>query len=300
MFISPYLTTILRTQAAALEFMPGWNLPAAAVTARPWHNWLGACQPDRRHAIEIIGPANASAAPDLLPARLSDRTAQPVGVIFCAGQTCPGSLHTALQARDIGVMHTPLADKLVIRTLLTVIAAQLEIAQVHGVYLSIHGLGVLLTGASGTGKSSLALELLERGHVLVADDVCRFYRMPDTPHIHGICPPMLYDLLHIDELGVLNVAKLFGPASSLASHELHLVIELVDGYRPAAAQRLVAQPEHYQLLDTTLPLYKFSPRQIQNMALLVETAVRNQVLYRDGYDANADLAQRQQQLLHSV
>ena len=297
-----FLIALLHTQANALEFKPGWRIPRIGEgQAHNWHNWLGISQPGLSHAVEIIEHTNARTAPDLLRARLADKAAnQPVCVIFCDNLPCPRAFASALQAQAISVLHTPMTAKAVMRSLLASLTDTPDTAQVHGVFLRVHGLGVLLIGQSGTGKSSLALELLERGHALVADDICRFYRMPDTSHIYGVCPPVLYDLLDIDELGVLNIAKVFGPRQSLASQELHIVIELDTQHRPGAAQRLTAAPYAYPLLGTTLPRYKFRLRLAQNLALLVETAVKNQVLYRDGYDANADLAQRQQELMHSV
>jgi len=302
MSASSLLTELLQAQSAVLAFEAGWLAPAASARQdHQWHNWLGQCQPDACHAIELIDHANVTAGLPLLSARLAATTAQqPACVIFCAGLPCPHELHQALRAHDIGIVHTPLAARLVCRGLLAALAEQLPVVQKHGVFMRIHGLGVFITGQSGTGKSSLALELIGRGHALVADDICQFYRMPKTQSISGMCPPLLYDLLHIDELGVLNIAKLFGPASSLAVHELNLVIELVYGHRPNAAQRLQAQPYRFEVLDMAIPQLKIRPRQTENLALLVETAVKNQLLYRDGYDANADLAQRQQHLLNSV
>lgn len=166
----------------------------------------------------------------------------------------------------------------------------------HGVFMRILGLGVLLTGPSGVGKSELALELLTRGHRLVADDATEFSLR--GARIIGTCPPLLAGFLEARSLGILNVRRMFGTRSVIAHHPLDLVIHLE--FRETALQR-EAQPlerlegrrSELEVLGRPVPQISLPIRLGHNLAVLVEAACRDLRLRQRGYRADEDLVARQ-------
>lgn len=164
---------------------------------------------------------------------------------------------------------------------------------VHGVLMRVHGVGVLLTGASGVGKSELALELLSRGHRLVADDAAEFRIQCD--HVHGRCPDLLQGFIEARSLGILNVRRLYGRRSVLASTRLDLIIAL-DTPGPSeetGLERLSGQRSARDVLGRSIPVISIPIRLGHNLAVLVEAACRDERLRRAGYRADTDLSRRQ-------
>lgn len=187
----------------------------------------------------------------------------------------------------------PLATlRATLRNLLTEPA--LASTSLHGVFLEVMGLGVLLTGASGIGKSELALELISRGHRLIADDVVELTRLgPDT--LNGACPELLRDFLEVRGLGALNIRAMFGDPAMKLNKFLRLIIELqsLPGLRLQGDERLEGLRSHRAILGVSIPQITLPVVTGRNLAVLVETAVRDQLLRLRGYDAAAELAKRQ-------
>lgn len=171
----------------------------------------------------------------------------------------------------------------------------------HGVFMEVLGLGVLLTGPSGVGKSELALELLSRGHRLVADDATEFRRTgPDT--IHGSCPPMLADFIEVRGLGILNVRAMYGNNAVITHKRLHLIIRLqslVENGNVSAFDRLDTTQRHRSLLEVDIPEVILPVAPGRDLAVIIEAAVRNHVLYLNGYNAAQDFIERQQQYINN-
>lgn len=166
-------------------------------------------------------------------------------------------------------------------------------ATLHGVLMRVCGTGVLLTGASGVGKSELALELLSRGHKLVADDAADFVRAGDR--VRGRCPPLLAGFLEARSLGILNVRRLFGRRSVLSSSMLDLIVALDT---PATAEetgfeRLSGRRRTRDVLGVDVAEVFIPIRLGHNLAVLVEAACRDLRLRRRGYHADEDLTRRQ-------
>jgi len=164
---------------------------------------------------------------------------------------------------------------------------------VHGVLMEVMGIGVLLTGRSAVGKSELALELISRGHRLVADDVPEFTRTgPDT--LHGTCPELLQDFLEVRGLGILNIRAMFGDNAIKRGKNLRLIVDLVqrEPGNGSEADRLHGRQHVRELLDVDVPQVKLPVAPGRNLAVLVEAAARNQILRYGGYDAAADFTRR--------
>ncbi len=166
----------------------------------------------------------------------------------------------------------------------------------HGVFMDVMGIGVLLTGKSSVGKSELALELITRGHRLVADDAPEFTRVaPDT--LRGTCPELLRDFLEVRGLGVLNVRAMFGDSAIKESKNLRLVVSLVSVEELNKIDRLEGNRQATSVLEVETPLIQIPVAPGRNLAVLVEAAVRNHILYFNGYDAAWDFIERQRRLM---
>ena len=165
----------------------------------------------------------------------------------------------------------------------------------HGVFMEIISLGVLLTGESGLGKSELALELITRGHRLIADDAPEFMRIaPDI--IVGSCPPILRDFLEVRGLGVLNIREMYGDSSIKFSKYLRLIIHLTAIQSLSDSEDRLSSSQHTKnVLDLEIPVIKLPVAPGRNLSVLAEAAVRNHLLTSKGYNAADKFIQRQQQ-----
>lgn len=168
----------------------------------------------------------------------------------------------------------------------------------HGVFMEVMGIGVLLTGPSGIGKSELALELISRGHRLIADDAPEFRRSaPDT--IRGRSPALLKDFLEVRGLGILNVRAMFGDASIVETKRLRLIVHIdtITDDTLWEIDRIGGSQRKKTILDVKIPEVQIPVAPGRNVAVIIEAAVRNHVLYLNGYNAADDFIKRQQKLI---
>ncbi len=166
----------------------------------------------------------------------------------------------------------------------------------HGVFLDILEMGVLLSGESGLGKSELGLELISRGHGLVADDAVDFVRLgPDF--IEGRCPPLLQNLLEVRGLGLLDIKTIFGETAVRRKKKLKLVVQLVRR-TDEKFERLPTDTQTEEILG--LPIHKVTLQVAagRNLAVLVEAAVRNTILHLRGINTLSDFMNRQLHAMH--
>jgi HPr kinase/phosphorylase len=166
----------------------------------------------------------------------------------------------------------------------------------HGVLLEVYSIGVLITGESGSGKSELALELITRGHRLIADDAPEFTQIaPDV--IDGSCPEILQDLLEVRGLGILNVREMFGQTAVKPSKYLRLIVHLATTRRmendDSGLERIFGDNSYREVLDTRVPQTTIPVAAGRNLAVLVEAAVRNHVLKTKGIDPAQTFLDRQ-------
>jgi HPr kinase/phosphorylase len=172
-----------------------------------------------------------------------------------------------------------------------------ESVERHGVFMDVLGVGILITGESGVGKSELGLELISRGHGLVADDVVEISRIA-AGTLEGRCPPMLKDFIEVRGLGVLNIRTIFGETAVRRKMKLRLLAHL-DRPQPGGsrnpAERLPLMEQSEEILGVTIRKVTIPVAAGRNLAVLVEAAVRNEILKLRGIDSTAEFLARQRE-----
>jgi HPr kinase/phosphorylase len=168
----------------------------------------------------------------------------------------------------------------------------------HGVFLSVFDVGLLISGAPGIGKSTLALELIERGHSLISDDVVHFsiqtnHVKPGLQRLFGRSPALLKDLLAVRDMGVMNIPQIFPAARCIQEYPLDLIIKLV-GDEISLEASLNGIQQETTILKQPVPTQYIYAHPKRNLALIVETAVKNYILWLQNKDA-ATLLEKQQQ-----
>lgn len=164
----------------------------------------------------------------------------------------------------------------------------------HGVFMEVISVGVLITGQSGLGKSELALDLVSRGHRLIADDAPEFARIaPDI--INGSCPELLQNFLEVRGLGVLNIREMYGDSAIKSNKYLRLIIELFPPKTnvPKSEDRIRLSERKTNVLGVNISTISLPVALGRNLAVLVEAAVRDHLLIKNGYNASEDFIERQ-------
>lgn len=250
------------------------------------------------NSIQVIGAHEANGVSPLAAQLFA---ASPAAVIMADGVVPPRALMEAADRTRTPLFTSPLAAPRVIERLSRYLAKALaESVERHGVFMDVLGLGVLVTGESGVGKSELGLELISRGHGLVADDVVTFSRIAANA-LEGRCPRMLQDYIEVRGLGLLNIRTIFGETAVRRKMKLRLIAHLE---RPQPGQRdpterlpLAALAE--EILGVTVPKVIVPVAAGRNLAVLVEAAVRNEILKLRGIDSTAEFLARQKQQMDS-
>jgi HPr kinase/phosphorylase len=220
-------------------------------------------------------------------------------ILITGGFNPPSELVLEAERAQLPLLKTPVVTPAAIAKLSSLLEDSLaERVIVHAVLMDVLGLGVLLAGDSGIGKSECALDLIVRGHRLVADDTVEVRRRQETILI-GSCPELTRHHMELRGLGVINVKELFGIASTRSSKRIELVVQL-ERWDPAREyERLGLDDEFYDLLGLRVPLLRMPVAPGRNIAILVEVAARNQLLRARGHHAARKLAERLERTLRA-
>jgi len=213
-------------------------------------------------------------------------------LVVTAGLQPPPEVLAEADRAKLPVMKTRAATPLVMARLSDALDVHLAArAVVHGVLMDILGLGVLIVGESGIGKSECALDLVVRGHRLVADDAVDLRARADA-YLIGTCPELTRHHMEIRGLGLINVQDLFGVASTRRAKRVELVVQLERWDPTREYDRLGLDEEHHETLGVRVPMLRMPVAPGRNLAILVEVAARNQLLRSGGLNAARRLADR--------
>lgn len=226
--------------------------------------------------------------------------AHPPAIIVADGCDVLDEIRAACEASDTPLFTTPLPTAQVIDSLRVYVSRRLaETVTLHGVFMDVLGIGVLITGDSGVGKSELGLELITRGHGLVADDVVEVSRVaPDV--LEGRCPELLKDFIEVRGLGLLNIRTVFGETACRRKMRLKLIVHLQKpnvGVPEMARLPLDALTEN--VLGVAVRKVVLPVAAGRNLAVLLEAAVRATILLLRGIDSMEEFLQRQQHALEN-
>ena len=217
-------------------------------------------------------------------------------VIVANGEKVPDTLIAAADKHLTPLFTSPLRSPELMDILSHFLAqAVADSVSLHGVFMEVQGFGALIKGDAAIGKSELALELISRGHRLIADDIVDFFRI-SPERIEGRCPPLLQDFLEVRGLGILNIRALFGDNSVKPTKPLDLIIqlEMADKQEPQLLDRLSIKTQNEEVLGVKVPKVRIPIAAGRNIAVLVEVAIRNHMLLLRGINATKQFTQRQQ------
>ena len=273
---------------------------AAVRDARSAADLVGYLNYIHPYRVQIVGRREVAyllqSAPEDQERRISRIvTLEPPVLIAADGVAPPDRLVAMCDRAEIPLFVTAESAGQVIDTVRAYLA-QLFAERItrHGVFMDILGLGVLLTGESGLGKSELGLELISRGHGLVADDAVDFYKISQSA-IEGRCPELLLNLLEVRGIGLLDIRAIFGETAVRRKMRLKLIVHLVrKETMEREFERLPYEPLYEDILGHPVRKAVITVDAGRNLAVLVEAAVRNTILQLRGIDTYQEFIKRHQ------
>lgn len=211
----------------------------------------------------------------------------------------PKGLLTETNKKDIPVFKTPLITSTFINRVTRFLEEKLTAStQVHGVLMDVYGVGILIIGKSGIGKSECALDLVLRGHRLVADDAVEIKKKPPAT-LYGNCTELIQHHLEIRGLGILNIKDLFGVAAIRDKKLIEIIVELVEWNPNYEYDRLGVDEHKYMLLEVPIPYLKVPVSPGRNITTIIEVAARNNLLKQRGHHSSRNFMKRINQRISS-
>ncbi len=255
------------------------------------------------YRVQILGEREVayltSASPEDCARRISRIiTLEPPVLIVADGQTAPDTLLSMCERAQMPIFVTPESAAFVIEVLRAYLSKHFaDRTSMHGVFMDILGLGVMITGESGLGKSELGLELISRGHGLVADDAVDLYRINQTT-IEGRCPDLLQNLLEVRGIGLLDIKAIFGETAVRRKMRLKMIVHLVRRETlEYEYERIPYEPLTQDVLGIPVRKVIIQVEAGRNIAVLVEAAVRNAILQLRGINTYQEFVERQRKAM---
>ncbi len=243
-----------------------------------------------RERVQILGATELSYLKtldkDLAEERLQQLCSAGVSCLIIAKNLeAPGSLSSLCDLHEVPLLRSPEITSSLIRRITTYLEDVLAPeTSVHGCFIDVYGVGILLIGKSGIGKSECALGLVERGHRLVGDDVIVIRRKVQDA-IFGSAADLIKYHMEIRGLGILNIKDLFGVSSIRQNKKIELVIELIQWLDDLNVERLGLDERTYSILGLEIPYLKIPVGPARDLTMIVEVAARNHLLQRMGFNA---------------
>jgi HPr kinase/phosphorylase len=227
-------------------------------------------------------------------------TLEPPVMVVADGQTAPDTLISMCERGQLPMFATSESAAFVIDVLRAYLSKHFaDRTSMHGVFMDILGMGVMITGESGLGKSELGLELISRGHGLVADDAVDLFRINQTT-IEGRCPELLQNLLEVRGIGLLDIKAIFGETAVRRKLRLKLIVHLVRRETlEREYERIPYEPLTQDLLGIPVRKVIIQVEAGRNIAVLVEAAVRNAILQLRGVNTYQDFVERHRKAMEN-
>ncbi len=206
------------------------------------------------------------------------------GIIICHGQPCPKILLDAAKKKECAVFGTEVETSAFEADALNFLSEKLApMTSVHAELLEIFGAGTLLIGQSGIGKSEVALDLIKKGHILVADDKVDIYNVRDR--LEGTAPNMIYGMMEVRGIGIINVARMFGINAMKKKTHVKYCLELVPFDPTEKMDRLGVSHQMKEFVGVKIPYLRIPVSAGRSISELIEVAITNFKLKEDGYDS---------------
>ena len=250
------------------------------------------------YRLQVLGEREVAYLQNATPEDCARRIArivklEPPVLVLADGQAAPPALLTMCEQAQIPMFATREASAFVIDVLRAYLSKHFaDRTTMHGVFMDILGMGVMITGESGLGKSELGLELITRGNGLVADDAVDLYRINQTT-IEGKCPELQQNLLEVRGIGLLDIRAIFGETAVRRKMRLKLIVHLVrKETMEREYERLPQEPLTQDVLGIPVRKVVIPVTAGRNIAVLVEAAVRNSILQLRGIDTYQEFVER--------
>ncbi len=222
---------------------------------------------------------------------------EPACIVVTKGLDVPGELFQAADRLGVPLLRTPLRSSVAIQSIQNYIERELApTASIHGVLMDVLGVGILLLGKSGIGKSEAALELVMRGHRMVADDLVEVRRSGHDLLV-GWSAELIKHHMEVRGIGIINIKDMFGVAAVRDEKRIEVVMELVRWDESEAADRIGLDDQTHSILDVPVPLLRIPVSPGRNVSSLVEVAARNRLLQVRGHHAAREFQERLDQAL---
>ena len=213
-------------------------------------------------------------------------------IVVCWGMQVPHELLDIASERNIPVFRSREdSTRFTLKVIAYISRETAPHVTRHGVLVDVHGVGILITGESGVGKSEVALELVRRGHQLCADDVVDICRVADN-RLVGECPEMVRHFMEIRGIGLIDIRAMYGIGAVIRSKSIDLVVHLEHWDSKKEYDRLGLNEETTSIMDVKVPYLVMPVRPGRNLAIIVEVAARNHSLKRMGYSAAKEMDRR--------